>query len=280
MRLEPEFWAMLEEISLWEGLTISEICTQISRRRTRDNLSSAVRIFVVVYGQSHALPHALEAIGQTFPAEAPLVPSALSNIRPREKRLTEDASDREEALAYSLDDVQSFPHPVFADAVNVWNAYRSATPLRLPDPASVWSALEETRARSPQHPSDETTTFNMINVGSENPQRFLLGPLQRISELFAGANVSHKPIAAHPFGLHARGMQLDFSQTKMDLMPRLHVLRHVFNGTRRHYARLILPLSNDQNSVDTLLTVATRLSQPRLSRAEGRNDSSTTMGAV
>lgn len=267
MRLEPEFWSVLEEISLWEELTVSEICTQISRRRARDNLSSAVRIFTVVYGRSHALAQALEAIGESSEPFAPLVPAALSNVRARAKRLTEDACNREEALAYSLEDLSGFPHPVFAHAVTVWNANRRTSPPGLPDPGAVWTALEQARARTPRHPAEETTTFNIINVAAENPQRFLLGRLQAISQLFAGANISHAPVAAHPFALHARGMQLDFSQTKMDPVPRLHVLRHAFNGTRRHYARLTLPLSSDQKSVDTILTVAARLSPPRLPEA-------------
>ncbi len=44
--LEPEFWAALKEIAARRGVSINDLVTEIDKQR-RDNLSSALRVFVL-----------------------------------------------------------------------------------------------------------------------------------------------------------------------------------------------------------------------------------------
>jgi predicted DNA-binding ribbon-helix-helix protein len=45
--LEEEFWAQLKEIAHAKQATLSELITQIDERREHNNLSSAIRVFVL-----------------------------------------------------------------------------------------------------------------------------------------------------------------------------------------------------------------------------------------
>ncbi len=44
--LEPEFWAALKDIAQRRGVSINDLVTEIDKQR-RDNLSSALRVFVL-----------------------------------------------------------------------------------------------------------------------------------------------------------------------------------------------------------------------------------------
>lgn len=48
VRLEPEFWAALDDICRREGLTLSDLCHRIDRTR-RTGLTAALRLHVVAY---------------------------------------------------------------------------------------------------------------------------------------------------------------------------------------------------------------------------------------
>ena len=45
--LEAEFWDSFRQIAAREGLTISQLLSQIDRSRRHGNLSSAIRLFVL-----------------------------------------------------------------------------------------------------------------------------------------------------------------------------------------------------------------------------------------
>ena len=45
--LEDAFWASLREIANLRGLTATDLINQIEREKDRNNLSSAVRVFVL-----------------------------------------------------------------------------------------------------------------------------------------------------------------------------------------------------------------------------------------
>ena len=47
LRLEPEFWSALEEIAKRLGRTIGEIATEVDMSRRGENLSSAVRVYIL-----------------------------------------------------------------------------------------------------------------------------------------------------------------------------------------------------------------------------------------
>ena len=54
MRLEPEMWDALREISLRENMTVNQICTMVNKVRDRSSLTSAVRVFALAYFRSVA----------------------------------------------------------------------------------------------------------------------------------------------------------------------------------------------------------------------------------
>ncbi len=50
VRLEPEMWRALKEISTRESCTIHELCTLISfRKNKRTSLTAAIRVFLMLY---------------------------------------------------------------------------------------------------------------------------------------------------------------------------------------------------------------------------------------
>lgn len=55
IRLEPEMWASLKEISLREKCSIHELCTLVSIRKNRKtSLTAAIRVFIMLYFRSAA----------------------------------------------------------------------------------------------------------------------------------------------------------------------------------------------------------------------------------
>lgn len=54
MRLEPEMWDALRDISLRENLSINQLCTLVNQVRDRSSLTSAVRVFALAYFRSVA----------------------------------------------------------------------------------------------------------------------------------------------------------------------------------------------------------------------------------
>src|SRR5689334_12983234 len=55
IRLEPEMWLALQEISNREGCTIHDICTLISlRKRKETSLTAAIRVFLMLYFRAAA----------------------------------------------------------------------------------------------------------------------------------------------------------------------------------------------------------------------------------
>ena len=50
--LEDEFWDTLKEIARGRGMTMSELVGEIDATRTNDNLSSALRLFILGFYRS------------------------------------------------------------------------------------------------------------------------------------------------------------------------------------------------------------------------------------
>ncbi len=62
--LEPEFWAALKEIAARRGVSINDLVTEIDKQR-RDNLSSALRVFVLTMLQQQlAVPSPSASAGE------------------------------------------------------------------------------------------------------------------------------------------------------------------------------------------------------------------------
>tara|TARA_B100001093_G_C26311843_1_gene793908 strand:- start:124 stop:348 length:225 start_codon:yes stop_codon:yes gene_type:complete len=47
--LEEEFWVLLKKIAKAKGLSLNAIITEIDQQRKRDNLSSAIRVYILNY---------------------------------------------------------------------------------------------------------------------------------------------------------------------------------------------------------------------------------------
>ena len=59
--LEEAFWNGMKEISGLRNMTLSELVGEIDSNRQQGNLSSAIRLFVLDYFRSRALPAQPEA---------------------------------------------------------------------------------------------------------------------------------------------------------------------------------------------------------------------------
>lgn len=54
--LEEAFWTSMKEISGLRDMTLSDMVSEIDKGRAQGNLSSAIRLFVLDYYRSRALP--------------------------------------------------------------------------------------------------------------------------------------------------------------------------------------------------------------------------------
>jgi predicted DNA-binding ribbon-helix-helix protein len=52
--LEAEFWTALKEVAKIRGVTLSGLVSDIDKARTTENLSSALRLFVLAHYQNSA----------------------------------------------------------------------------------------------------------------------------------------------------------------------------------------------------------------------------------
>src|SRR5262245_9929827 len=64
VRLEPEMWNALSEISRRESCTSHDICTLISvRKKARTSLTSAIRVFMMLYFRAAATEEGHRKVG-------------------------------------------------------------------------------------------------------------------------------------------------------------------------------------------------------------------------
>lgn len=49
MRIEPDFWNALLDISRREGLTVHELCSLVAARRYQGSLTEGLRVFALRY---------------------------------------------------------------------------------------------------------------------------------------------------------------------------------------------------------------------------------------
>jgi len=54
VRLEPEMWEALQEITQRQGVTLHQLCTEISRARGLSSLTAAIRAYALAYFRSAA----------------------------------------------------------------------------------------------------------------------------------------------------------------------------------------------------------------------------------
>lgn len=77
VRLEPETWDALHEIARREAVSVHDVCTIVSQRRTRSSLTAALRVFVLGYFRAAATESGHIDVGHGAPAStAPLAMSS------------------------------------------------------------------------------------------------------------------------------------------------------------------------------------------------------------
>src|SRR3954453_19328549 len=62
VRLEPEMWEALRDISMRRKMTIHDIVTEIDRERTASSLTAAFRVYIVDFFRAASLPDGEAAI--------------------------------------------------------------------------------------------------------------------------------------------------------------------------------------------------------------------------
>ncbi len=66
LRLEPSMWEALGEVCRREGVSASELCSEIDRKRRRgSSLTAAVRVFLLVYFRQAATEQGHRAARRT-----------------------------------------------------------------------------------------------------------------------------------------------------------------------------------------------------------------------
>jgi predicted DNA-binding ribbon-helix-helix protein len=63
VRLEPEMWDSLYEITLRQGLTLHQLCTEIARQRGLSSLTAAIRAYALAYFRAAATERGHRAAG-------------------------------------------------------------------------------------------------------------------------------------------------------------------------------------------------------------------------
>lgn len=63
MRLEPEMWEALAEISRREGRSLNDLCTEVNRRRTATGLTAAMRTYALNYFRAAATEEGHRLVG-------------------------------------------------------------------------------------------------------------------------------------------------------------------------------------------------------------------------
>jgi predicted DNA-binding ribbon-helix-helix protein len=63
VRLEPEMWDALQEITLRQGITLHQLCTEIARQRGVSSLTAAIRAYALAYFRAAATERGHRAAG-------------------------------------------------------------------------------------------------------------------------------------------------------------------------------------------------------------------------
>lgn len=71
IRLEPAFWDLLEQVAQREYLSIHGVCTAVAERATDYGLTGAIRVFLLSYAWTVALPESLATVPNGRLPQAP-----------------------------------------------------------------------------------------------------------------------------------------------------------------------------------------------------------------
>lgn len=63
LRLEPDMWDSLWEISAREGVSLHQLCTEVGRHRGGSSLTAAIRAYVLAYFRAAATERGHRAAG-------------------------------------------------------------------------------------------------------------------------------------------------------------------------------------------------------------------------
>jgi predicted DNA-binding ribbon-helix-helix protein len=63
VRLEPEMWEALQEMTTRESITLHQLCTEIARQRGLSSLTAAIRAYALAYFRAAATERGHRAAG-------------------------------------------------------------------------------------------------------------------------------------------------------------------------------------------------------------------------
>lgn len=245
-------WRALEEIGERKNQTINEICSSIARQRPESTLTAAVRVFIMAYFRDTA-----RAYGNSELADAniPLTAERRFAADIVQKSFIESGDDFDEKIRWTLDAIPKIEKDGLDSILFHW-MYLHLSQRRIPGLDDIDQSLLNLDA--------VIGKVNIIDVSSESPRNFIVVRSSNIANEFWGLNMSNKPVAEYPFMLHAMGMQIDFDAAKATKLPTYHTIRQKMGDARRHYARVILPLSRNGHVVDRLLSIARPIHAPQI----------------
>lgn len=91
VRLEPEMWTALQEISRREQCTIHDICTLVGvRKNSRTSLTAAIRVFLMLYFRAASTEEGHQRAGHgdfEFMKKRARIPAQYINLFSRRKKM-------------------------------------------------------------------------------------------------------------------------------------------------------------------------------------------------
>jgi len=79
MKLEPDMWVALDEICRREQITLHEACTMVAGRHQGNNLTAAMRVFILAYYRAAATEQGHSSAGHGKQRRKPTITLAAAD---------------------------------------------------------------------------------------------------------------------------------------------------------------------------------------------------------
>lgn len=244
MRLEPEMWATLEEISRHERVSVTDLCSDIDRGRGPMSLTAAVRSRIV---------HHLRGGTGSAVAVNGRVSELIRRYRSaeRDRSFLTSGGDYEDTITFDTRVISRSADGYLADILEAWRERRS-TLSRVP-------SFEDLAGRAAML-GHENPVYSVIDVSAENPANFVIDRICAFTRDRFQRSFDWTPVSAFPYLLHAKAMQIDFHAARLSGEPIYQISRQRFGACYRDYKRLLVPMSAHGGKVTHLLSVVEPLS--------------------
>ncbi|MDP6390508.1 MAG: hypothetical protein QF654_11480 [Alphaproteobacteria bacterium] len=103
----------------------------------------------------------------------------------------------------------------------------------------------------------------VIDVSDPNPMNFTIRSTASSKIVGLGTNFENTLVNDFPCNMSARALMADYFRVRELRQPLYHEIEEVLFGHAQHYARLILPLTNEKDYVSTLVVAGRPLMPPQ-----------------